>query len=202
MTALIAVPLAGAHATAWAADDKTPFYKSDQEVIDYISTFAPLNDTAAIQGYPVTGQDTKEITLDDVKKTGYSPDQAVKDAQNLLQGFGSTPGAQNFGTEERGSSKEDKDPGWLGNWDAKSICGRPSDQLAKENHKLTCGFVGKIDQKYPVMKTTDRVPGGTHITYVTQASIGKEDKEVSGWKAGGKITFTASPENQGGQRRG
>ncbi|MFE1174047.1 hypothetical protein [Streptomyces sp. NPDC058773] len=203
MTALVAVPLAGAHATtAWAADSTTPFYKSDQEVIDYISTFAPLKDTAAVQGYPVTGQDAKEITLEDVKKTGYTPDQAVQDAQQMLNGFTSTPDAENFGTEERPSSKEDKDPGWLGNWDAKSICGQPSDLLAKQNHKLTCGFVGKIDKKYPVMKTTDRVPGGTHLTYVTNVSIGTEEKEVSGWKAGGKLTFNASPENKGGSLEG
>lgn len=197
-TALLAAPLAGSPATAWAADeDKTPFYKSDQEVIDYINSFAPLKDVAAIQGYPVTGQDTKEITLEAVKKTGYSPDQAVQDAQKMLEGFGSTPGFENYGTEERTSSKEDKDPGWLGNWDAKSICGQPSDVLEKQTRKLTCGFVGKIDKKYPVLLTTDRAPGGTHLTYVTEASIGTEEKEVKGWKVGGKLTINASPDNKG-----
>ncbi|MEV5123339.1 hypothetical protein AB0K49_11065 [Streptomyces decoyicus] len=201
-TALIAAPLAGANATAWAADGKTPFYKSEQEAIDYLNTVAPLKDTAAIQGYPVTGQDTKEITREDVKKAGYSPEQAVEDAQAMLQGFGSTPGAENYGTEERASSKEDKDSGWLGNWDAKSVCGQPNDVLAKGEKKLACGFVGKIDKKYPVMATTDRLPGGTKDTYVTEASIAKEEKEVSGWKAGGKLTLSAMPDNKGGQLEG
>jgi hypothetical protein len=203
-TALIAVPLAGAPVTAWAADDappKTPFYKTDQEVLKYLEEGNQgkrhLEDTAAIQGYPVNGRDTEEITLDQVKGKGYSPEQAVQDAQKKLEGFGSTPAFENYGTEERPNSKEDKDPGWLGNWDAKSICGQSNDMLAKGGKKLTCGFVGKIDQKYPVMVTTDRVPGGTKLTYVTEASVGAEDKEVKGWKVGGKLTINAYPENKG-----
>ncbi|MEU8912726.1 hypothetical protein [Streptomyces nigrescens] len=204
-TALIAAPLAGAPSTAWAADaeiPKTPFYKTDQEAMDYLGKASHLKDTAAIQGYPVTGQDAKEITLEQVKKTGYSPEQAVQDAQKMLEGFGSTPGFENYGTEERANSKEDKDAGWLGNWDAKSICGQPSDVLEKQTRKLTCGFVGKIDQRYPVMVTTDRVPGGTKLTYVTEASIGTEEKEVKGWKAGGKLTINLSPDNKGAALEG
>lgn len=200
-TALIAAPLVGTPATAWAADGetpKTPFYKSQQEVDDYLDQGdRRLNDTAAVQGYPVTGQDTKEITLEQVKNMGYSPEQAVQDAQKMLEGFGSTPGAENFGTEVRASSKEDKDSGWLGNWDAKSVCGQPDDVLAKAEKKLRCGFVGKIDQKYPVMVTTDRVPGATKLTYITEASVGTEEKEVKGWKVGGKLTISASPDNKG-----
>lgn len=106
-TALIAVPLAGAPATAWAADDappKTPFYKADQEVLKYLEEGNQgkrhLEDTAAIQGYPVNGRDTEEITLDQVKGKGYSPEQAVQDAQKKLEGFGSTPGFENYGTED------------------------------------------------------------------------------------------------------
>ncbi|MET7802253.1 hypothetical protein, partial [Streptomyces decoyicus] len=111
-TALVTAPLAGAPATVWAADNetpKTPFYKTDQQVVEYLDSVATLKDKAAIQGYPVTGQDTKEITLEQVKKTGYSPEQAVQDAQTMLEGFDSTPGFENYGTEERANNKEDKD---------------------------------------------------------------------------------------------
>lgn len=184
--------LAGAATPAMAEDGNT-YLKSEKEVIDQLSKNSPLYEHEAIQGYPVTGQDTQKITLEQAKKV-YSPAQAVKDAQKWLTGFGSTSGYEDYGTEERTSSKEDKDPGWLGNLDAKTVCGKES----VPNRTLTCGFVGKLDTKYPTMRTTSKTIGKAKLTYVTQAKVAKEDTTTSGWKAGGKVTISASPENKGG----
>ncbi|MGD3112282.1 hypothetical protein [Streptomyces sp. YGL11-2] len=198
--ALIAAPMLAGTATPAMAEDGNTFYTSEQEVIDLLTKSSPLYAHEAIQGYPVTGQDTKRITLEEVKKV-YTPDQAVTDAQKWLTGFDSTSGFENFGTEERTSSTEDKDQ-WLGNWDAKTMCGKPSDELARQNRKLTCGFVGKLDTEYPTMQATSKTTGKAKLTYTTQASVSREDNTTSGWSAGGKITLTATPENQGGSAEG
>src|SRR5207237_307292 len=74
-TLLTGISLVGSHPAH--ADDGNTYFKTEQEVFDFLNQSAPLNQYEGIKGYPANGQDSQQVKLDDVEKV--SPhDQALK----------------------------------------------------------------------------------------------------------------------------
>ncbi|MCX4825965.1 hypothetical protein OG883_40485 [Streptomyces sp. NBC_01142] len=152
---LTGISLIGSPTPARAADGNT-FFKTEQEVFNFLNQSAPLNQKEAVKGYPASGQGSQEVKLDDVEKA-YPHDQALKDVPSVLGSGFNLP--QSIPTEDpdiRRSSSDDKEP-WLSNWDAKSMCGQPSHTQGGE--PMPCGFVGVLDKAYPTMQTSAAVMG-------------------------------------------
>lgn len=167
------------------AEDGNTYLKTEQEVFDFISPSAPLNQKESVKGYPVQGQDAQAVKLDDVEKV-YSHDQALQDAPAALgSGFDLSDGITTEDPDIRNSSTDDKEP-WLGNQDAKSMCGQPSHNPNGE--PMPCGFVGVLDKAYPAMQTSAAVMGKAQFSYKTQATVGQDNSQTSGWSVGGKVT--------------
>ncbi|MFI1204982.1 hypothetical protein ACH4VR_37120 [Streptomyces sp. NPDC020883] len=190
------------------ADDGNTYFKTEQEVVDFLSRSAPLNQNEAIKGYPVDGQDPQQVKLADVEKV-YPHDQALKDAPAKLgSGFDLArsaptehgPSLTTEGPDIRKSSSDDKEP-WLSNWDAKSMCGQPSHNPGGES--MPCGFVGVLDQKYPTMQTSAGVMGKASFDYKYGATVGQDTSRTSGWSVGGKVTSQLNtPGGPGGGNAG
>ncbi|UQA92083.1 hypothetical protein [Streptomyces halobius] len=198
-TFLTGMSLIGSPAPARAADGNT-YFKTEQEVFDFLKQGAPLNQKEAIKGYPVQGQDSQQVKLDDVEKA-YPHDQALKDIPTKLGSRFNLPST--ITTEDpdiRKSSSDDREP-WLSNWDAKSMCGQPSHKPGGE--PMPCGFVGVLDEKYPVMQSSTKVMGKGEFSYTTQATIGQDSSMTSGWSVGGKVTAElTTPGTPGGGKAG
>ena len=181
---LTGISLIGFPGPAHAADGNT-YFKTEQEVTDFLSQSAPLNQKESVKGYPVQGQDSKEVKLDDVEKV-YPHDQALQDIPSKLgSGFNLPSEITTDAPDIRKSSSDDKEP-WLDNWDAKSMCGQPSHTPGGEPQP--CGFVGVLDTKYPTMQTSAAVMGKAQFSYKTQATVGQDTGQTSGWSVGGKVT--------------
>ncbi|WP_438490087.1 hypothetical protein [Streptomyces sp. S186] len=204
---LTGISLVGSPSPAHA-DDGNTYFKTEKEVTDFLAQSAPLNQNEAIKGYPVNGQDSQEVKLADVEKV-YSHDQALKDAPSKLgSGFDLAqpaptehgPSLTTEGPDIRRSSSDDKEP-WLSNWDAKSMCGQPGHNPGGD--PMPCGFVGVLDQKYPVMQTSSGVMGKASFDYKFGAMIGQDTSQTSGWSVGGKVTSELStPGGPGGGKAG
>ncbi|MGW7555575.1 hypothetical protein, partial [Streptomyces rimosus] len=69
---------------------------------------------------------------------------------------------------------------------------------ARAERKLTCGFVGKLDTKYPILQTSTKTTGKAKLTFVAQATVTKQEKTADRHKGGGKLTFSLMPEGKGG----
>ncbi|WP_369393562.1 hypothetical protein AB5J72_42940 [Streptomyces sp. CG1] len=206
-TFLTGISLVGSPAPAHA-DDGNTYFKTPEEVIDFLSQSAPLNRKEAIKGYPVNGQDSQQIKLADVEKV-YPYKEALNDVPAKLgSGFNLAQSAPtehgpSITTEDpdiRKSSSDDKEP-WLSNWDAKSMCGQPSHNPGGE--PMPCGFVGVLDEKYPIMQTSAGVMGKASFDYKFGATVGQDTSQTSGWSVGGKVTSElATPGGPGGGKAG
>ncbi|UQA92124.1 hypothetical protein [Streptomyces halobius] len=186
-SALIAVPLLVGAASPAMADDGNTYFKTEQEVFDFVSRRVHLNQKEAVKGYPASGQDSQEVKLDDVEKV-YPHDQALNDIPAKLGSrFNLPPTIPTEGPDIRYSSRDDKEP-WLGNWDAKSMCGQPSHDPGGESQP--CGFVGVLDKAYPVMQTSAAVMGKAQFSYKTRATVGQDTSQTSGWSVGGKVSVS------------
>ncbi|MGY5129349.1 hypothetical protein [Streptomyces nigrescens] len=197
---LIAAPLLAGTASPAMAEEGNTYLKTEQEVFDFINRSAPLNQKEAIGGYPVSGQDSQEVKLDDVEKV-YPHDQALQDVPGKLGSRFDLPSEiTTEGPDIRKSSSDDKEP-WLSNWDAKSMCGQPSHNPGGE--PMPCGFVGVLDKAYPNMLTGSAVMGKAQFSYKTQATVGQDTSQTSGWSVGGKVTSElTTPGGPGGGKAG
>ncbi|MGP8303595.1 hypothetical protein ACTPOK_37875 [Streptomyces inhibens] len=81
-TFLTSTSLIDSPTPAHAADGNT-FFTTEQEVFDFLNQSAPLNQKEAVKGYPVQGQDSTEVELDDVEKV-YPHHQALQDVPAKL----------------------------------------------------------------------------------------------------------------------
>ncbi|MGD3108637.1 hypothetical protein [Streptomyces sp. YGL11-2] len=206
-TMLTGISLVGSSTPAHAEAGNT-YFKTEQEVINFLGQSAPLNQKEAVKGYPVNGLDSQQVKLDDVEKV-YPHDQALKDVPSKLgSGFAlaqsaPTEGGPSITTEGpdiRKSSSDDKEP-WLSNWDAKSMCGQPSHH--PDGKPMPCGFVGVLDTKYPTMQTSAAVMGKAQFSYKTQATVGQDTSQTSGWSVGGKVSSElTTPGGPGGGKGG
>ncbi|WP_043265390.1 hypothetical protein [Streptomyces sp. CT34] len=198
-TTLTGISLVGSPSPAHAADGNT-YFKSEQQVIDYLGKSLPLNQKEAIKGYPVNGQDSGKVKLDDVEKV-YPHDQALKDVSSKLgSGFNLPSSVPTEGPDIRKSSSDDKEP-WLSNWDAKSMCGQPNHH--PDGESMPCGFVGVLEQKYPSMHHSVPSMGKTTFDYKFGATVGQDTSQTSGWSAGGKVTSElTTPGGPGGGKAG
>ncbi|MGW1055845.1 hypothetical protein ACWD4N_27715 [Streptomyces sp. NPDC002586] len=196
---LTGISLIGSSASAHA-DDGNTYFKTPEEVIDFLSQSAPLNRNEAIKGYPANGQDSQQIKLDDVEKV-YPHDQALNDVSSKLgSGFDLPASIPTEDPDIRKSSSDDKEP-WLSNWDAKSMCGQPSHNPGGE--PMPCGFVGVLDEKYPIMQTSAGVMGKASFDYKYGATVGQDTSQTSGWSVGGKVTSQLNtPGGPGGGNAG
>ncbi|WKX69358.1 hypothetical protein [Streptomyces sp. XD-27] len=182
---LIAAPLLAGTAAPAMAEDGNTYLKTEQEVFDFISRSAPLNQKEAIKGYPASGQDSQKIKLADVEKV-YPHDQALKDVPTVLgTGFDLPGSIPTEGPDIRNSSSDDKEP-WLSNQDAKAMCGQPSEK--PDGEPMPCGFVGVLDTAYPKMLGGSAVMGKAQFDYTTQATVGQDTSQTSGWSVGGKVS--------------
>ncbi|KIZ17002.1 hypothetical protein [Streptomyces natalensis] len=199
-SALIAAPLLAGAATPAMAEDGNTYFTTEQQVLDFLNQSAPLNQKEAVKGYPASGQDSQEVKLDDVEKV-YPHDQALKDVPDKLgSAFNLPPTIPTEGPDIRNSSRDDKEP-WLSNWDAKSMCGQPSHNPGGEQQP--CGFVGVLDKAYPVMQTSASVMGKAQFSYKTQATVGQDTSQTSGWSVGGKVSSElTTPGGPGGGKAG
>ncbi|MEU9119419.1 hypothetical protein AB0C96_06090 [Streptomyces sp. NPDC048506] len=187
--ALTGISLIGSPTPA-RADDGNTFFTTEQQVFGFLSQSTPLNQQEAIKGYPASGQDAQEVKLDDVEKV-YPHDQALQDVPSKLgSGFDLPPSVPTEGPDIRRRSGDDKEP-WLSNWDAKSMCGQPSHNPGGD--PMPCGFVGVLDKAYPTVQTTAAVMGKAKLTYKTQAMVGQDTSQTSGWSVGGKVSATLVP---------
>ncbi|ARF53407.1 hypothetical protein [Streptomyces gilvosporeus] len=183
-TLLTGISLVGSSTPAHA-DDGNTYFKTEQEVADFLSQSVHLNQKEAVKGYPVSGQDSQEVKLDDVEKA-YPHDQALQDIPSELgSGFNLPQSLPTEGPDIRKSSSDDKEP-WMGNWDAKSLCGQPNQN--PDGEPMPCGFVGVLDKAYPTMQTSAAVMGKAQFSYKTQATVGQDTSQTSGWSVGGKVS--------------
>ncbi|GGX09847.1 hypothetical protein [Streptomyces noursei] len=198
--ALIATPMLAGATTPAMAEDGNTYFKTEQEVYNFINKSAPLYHQEAIKGYPVSGQDSQKIKLQDVEKV-YPHAQALKDVPTALGTRFNLPGSiPTEGPDIRTSSSDDKEP-WLSSQDAKSMCGQPSQK--KDGEPMPCGFVGVLDKAYPKMLGSSAVMGKAQFDYTTQATVGQDTSQTSGWSVGGKVSSElTTPGGPGGGKAG
>ncbi|MCQ4044719.1 hypothetical protein ACFOSC_20570 [Streptantibioticus rubrisoli] len=215
---LTAISLVGSQAPAFAdagqnASVDPSTYGNNQDVVNAMAKFAPVNASESVMGYP-TGLDrdnngnVKPAALADVKST-YDPGQAVQDAQNAARQYEADtknpkalrdsaghlvdgwPGGKKPNNDVRQNTNDDV-LSWSGGQKAEQYCGMANKDPKSPSYGQTapCVFVGKLDEngKYPVKGSSDGVAGEAKLTYKVSASVTNEKSVTEGWSAGGKIT--------------
>lgn len=213
---LTAVSLIGSETPAFADGGQNasvdPYtYEKDQDVLNAMDKWAPVNSSESVMGYPAgldrdKNGNVKAVALADVKSK-YDPTQAIQDAKNAARQYetdGKNPSAlrtsagrlvdgwadttKSDATDVRMNTKDDVLP-WSGQT-AEQYCGMVNKDPKHPAYGQTapCVFVGNLDEKYPVRGASDGVTGEAKLTYKVSASVTDEKSVTEGWSAGGKIT--------------